>query len=291
MLEAINLVIQENNFKDFQKRKLKKKLENLYRCKPEKLMERVDAVWAWRICAANLMLGDLSFFGWECRSRWAWDLANKGWIYPKWDGKPCRLYVLAEQGIGDEIRTPKTEDEQRGDYDAFIPAGDVFKHYRKNRKPPKVPYLTADPEKVEYYKSVLPENCVGVSWKGRLADLDLSDLLVNHDHYINLQYNDIDDRLLEIEQPTYDDTFALVKAIGKLYSTTTSISHVGGALGVETHVIKPPKIFQRELNNLLPWRYPYGSKSHWYESQIIYQNAKEWKRSLSGMAHRSSAVA
>lgn len=69
----------------------------------ERARDLMDHDWAWRICAANLCLGNLDWWGWECRSEVIWKLCHVPYQYPRWNGFRCRLYLVAEQGIGDEI--------------------------------------------------------------------------------------------------------------------------------------------------------------------------------------------
>lgn len=108
LARSLKLVIDENVAKPVIRKLLFKKIDKLAR--QGKLTrnflnsgEKNQVEWAYRLFSANQMLGVYDWWGWECRSDWAWRLANKTWFYPKWDGKPCKLLVLAEQGIGDEI--------------------------------------------------------------------------------------------------------------------------------------------------------------------------------------------
>jgi len=102
LLKSINLVLDENDINDFHRRKLKKKLKSLHK---KGLLHHfpMGLDMTWRICAAELMQSHYHWWGWETRSKWAWELSNNKWFYPRWDGKPCKLLVIAEQGIGDEI--------------------------------------------------------------------------------------------------------------------------------------------------------------------------------------------
>lgn len=60
----------------------------------------------WWRCEARMMLGDYSdWSGWEYRDEWAATLwHNKPFDKPAWNGLPTDcLYVIGEQGIGDEV--------------------------------------------------------------------------------------------------------------------------------------------------------------------------------------------
>jgi hypothetical protein len=107
MLDAILKVIEENDFSPLQRQRMRKRLTKAARqgrlhfnpnMNPDTAVD-----WAYRICAANLMKGRYDWWGWEARSGWSWKLANEEWFYPRWDGLPCKLLVLGEQGLGDEI--------------------------------------------------------------------------------------------------------------------------------------------------------------------------------------------
>lgn len=103
VVEALELVLDENDLTPFQRKRLKEKLRKSAKRGDLKDLG-LGPEWAWRICAANLCLGRINhWWGWETRSEPIWDLCNHPWQFPRWDGTPCDLYVVAEQGIGDEI--------------------------------------------------------------------------------------------------------------------------------------------------------------------------------------------
>ena len=62
-----------------------------------------NILWAYKLCVASLIRGHYHWKGWEGRDNANWALANLKFPYPRWDGSDCRLLVLAEQGLGDEI--------------------------------------------------------------------------------------------------------------------------------------------------------------------------------------------
>ena len=103
LCEAINLVVEEQNFTKLRKNRMKTKLRKLSK---NGLLDatHLDPEWLYRLCSASLMLRDYHWFAWEWRSKWAAQLATRDWVYPRWDGERTdRLLVVAEQGIGDEI--------------------------------------------------------------------------------------------------------------------------------------------------------------------------------------------
>jgi hypothetical protein len=102
LVEALYLVIDENEMKPYHRAKLKKKIAR--NAKRGKMGDMdLPPEWAWRICVASLCLGKLLWWGWEARSDVIWDLRTKPWFYPRWNRVPTDLYLVAEQGIGDEI--------------------------------------------------------------------------------------------------------------------------------------------------------------------------------------------
>lgn len=103
LLQALLKVVEENEFTRRERAKLNKKLRRAAKHGTLEKMSQVTPEWAWRICAALLSLNKYYWWGWETRSQAIWDLSNRPWQYPRWNERPCDLYLVAEQGIGDEI--------------------------------------------------------------------------------------------------------------------------------------------------------------------------------------------
>lgn len=83
---------------------MKKHLRKAHR--EGRLREWVDnPEWQFRLCSANLMLGNYDWRGWEFRDPWA----TMCWLNPaalgkpRWNGEKGRVLILGEQGLGDEI--------------------------------------------------------------------------------------------------------------------------------------------------------------------------------------------
>jgi hypothetical protein len=104
-LQALELVIDRSEGGGKVSRELmKKKLRKAQR--EGRFMEiPKDPEWRFRICSANLMLGNYNWDGWEFRDPWATML----WLNPtalqkpRWEGQKGRVLILGEQGLGDEI--------------------------------------------------------------------------------------------------------------------------------------------------------------------------------------------
>jgi hypothetical protein len=102
LVKALCLVIDENEMRPFHRKKLKKKIKKNAERGGMAAMD-LPPEWSWRICVASLCLGNLHWWGWETRSEVIWDLCTRPWFYPRWNGHPTDLYLVAEQGVGDEI--------------------------------------------------------------------------------------------------------------------------------------------------------------------------------------------
>ena len=312
--EVVNLVISENTPNTFSARRtaqiLKKKVVKL--AKEGRLTtnflkndDKDQWEWAYRIFSANTMLGDYSWWGWETRSGWAWQLANNRWFYPRWDGKHCKLLVLGEQGIGDEIlfiscarelaqqaevhwevdsrmipilqrsipevtwisrwkddliREPYQLSDHRGEYDAFIPAGNVPKLYRTSKHSfPRTTYLVPDQDRIHAWKKQI--SGVGFINKAGFSLEKRADVPGDHDlHHHSALYRGCKD---------FDDFVALVNAMDYINAVPSAVVHICGATGQRCNVIKPERVLGAQ-NTIL--KYPYGvmgtRKMDWYGDHI-----------------------
>lgn len=261
----------------------------------------------FNICRAKLSRGCWDWLGWELRSDWSQAIhAGKGKI-PLWDGRKCRLLVIGEEGVGDEIMAastfsdllrmnPDTQIEcdarlveifsrsfPQGEFvprktswegreaDMIVPMMDVLAILRKSPQScPGAPYLIPDPERVQYWAHKLPYR-VGVAWKSRHGRIKPPPV-----QGVSLQYGEEGDFYKPDLDPIRDfsDQINLIAALDMVISGPMSVVHAAGALGIETHVIMPP-IGSGEVHNTLHWRYdcglPFYRKSHvhnsWHEAR------------------------
>lgn len=67
--------------------------------------ESLPPLWWYRLCCCDLRREKYHWWGWDLRSEWAWQMANRDWWHPRWEGHPSQrcVIVLAEQGLGEEI--------------------------------------------------------------------------------------------------------------------------------------------------------------------------------------------
>jgi Flp pilus assembly protein TadD len=186
--------------------------------------------------------------------------------------------------------------------DLEVPAGSVPSLRRRHVSefPSHGGYLRADPARVAHWRARLealgPGMTVGVSWTGGvrktrrgLRSLALAQWRPLFDlpavHFVSLQYTGEAEREVEalrLEQDIavhhwpeaiedYDETAALVCALGLVVSVCTSVVHLAGALNRPAWVLAP---YSPE------WRYGFtGESMPWYPSvRVLRQRAfGEWQ--------------
>jgi capsular polysaccharide export protein len=127
----------------------------------------------------------------------------------------------------------------------------------------RLPYLIADPERVELFKSVLSDNSktyVGISWRSSLTTtarnehyLEVKDLLplftIPNVVFVNLQYDDCEEELKFVQSKypeklinfdsldqynDLDGVAALMSSLEFVVSPATTVAELSGALGIKT---------------------------------------------------------
>lgn len=248
---------------------------------------------------------------------------------PEWDGREnVRLAVHGEQGIGDEImfmsmlhqvlaRCPDTvvEVEPRlmdvversfgvvtygneaamkaheKPFDMAIPLGSLGKLLRRATSDfPGTPYMTADPDRVAYWRRQYamqgPGPYIGVAWQGGTKSTRLqqrtvrpTDLLfTKRGTAISLQYGTGADIAAkangflfwpESAGQDMDELFAMTAACDMVVTVAQTLVHVAGSLGVECHVLTP--LYSS-------WRYGMEDTMPWYGSVHLHRQKKdgEW---------------
>lgn len=200
--------------------------------------------------------------------------------------------------FGERKKMESDWDKEHG-FDAMVPIGNLFFHYRRGGEFPRTAYLKPCPEKTAYYRKKLeelgPPPYIGFSWVGgskhthsvyRSAKLGyFRELLASGGTFVSLQYTDVHDKIKRFNESTpfvihelpeavnafdYDETFALVNALDVVVSVCTSVVHVCGAIGKNCIVMTP---FQRA------WRY--GKEPAMYQygdwvTQFHKQEREEW---------------
>jgi len=200
----------------------------------------------------------------------------------------------------DRARAP----DWMGDYSdiaAKVLIGCLPRHFRPSLEsfPRHAGYLRADPARVEHWRRRLaalgPGVAVGISWVGgalhtrrvlRSLPLDRLELVLGlpKTHIISLQYTDCQAEIEAFGERTgirvhhwpeaiadYDETAALVTALDRVITVTTSLVHLTGALGKPASVLVPA---------LAEWRYgDAGDTMPWYPSVRLYRQARaeDWR--------------
>ncbi len=168
----------------------------------------------------------------------------------------------------------------------FRPSLESFPHYAG--------YLRADPARVEHWRRRLaalgPGTAMGISWIGgalrtrralRSLPLDRLEPVLGlpKTHIISLQYTECQAEIDAFGERTgirvhhwpeaiadYDETAALVTALDRVITVTTSLVHLTGALGKPASVLVPA---------LAEWRYgDAGDTMPWYPSVRLYRQAR-----------------
>lgn len=144
--------------------------------------------------------------------------------------------------------------------DASFPIGQLAEYFRQSPADcPQDPYLVADPERVEMFKSLWKSKgkpAIGIAWSGgipktgeqfRHAGLDQwSDLLGIDAHFVSLQYKGDEKHPMvhEYQYATrtadYDDTAALVASLDLVVAVPTAVVHLAGALGTKVIAMHGP---------------------------------------------------
>lgn len=241
-----------------------------------------------------------------------WD---ETWL-PKWGGGSVkRLLIVGEQGLGDQIfyasmlpeclvrcreviyecddrlhnviswpwlklvseRPFEDRREAYGPIDAFIPAADLMRMFRRHvRHFPGRAYLKANPERVREFEAY--RGRVGVAWKGRQGGID--PLVLGIDRPVSLQYRATHP---DIESPPLDlwsdveGMVALCSVLSRVVTVPTTIHHVAGAVGTKTQIIVPSIAGE---TNQLAWDYSAGianGRLPWYADCEVFKDAEDWR--------------
>lgn len=296
----------------FEKQRLLKKWDKAYReGRLDRAKESADD--KWRLAEARFMLGEYGdWSGWEFRDQWA----ASNWFknpfpVPVWDGSPGRVYVIGEQGVGDEVFfaqclvdlkkrcevvletqpklipvlsqlvecVPAKMNEngrrvvQSFEADYWVALGELPRIFRKSRKDfPRTPYLDAKPD--ERYRGR-----VGISWRGNQGSEP--EILKAFPDALSLQYDQHWDE--ECEQPSVDlyndlqGVFSVIRGLDRVVTVSTSVAHFASAMGVPCDVILASK------TNQLPWKWlneacPGGT--WWYpQTTRVFRNWNEYRHS------------
>ena len=171
--------------------------------------------------------------------------------------------------------------------DAHVHISFLGRWYRNSDKDfPRKPYIVPCPEKVAKWKEWLgqfPKPWRGLAWKGgiqqtlkHIRSIDLADFkpivelpgtnidLSYHDSAKDIERSGFDIKRPPIDVSDYEDTIALVSVLDDVFTVTTTVAHVCGALGRKASVLVP---------DVPTWRYAYrfdgGDEMIWYPSNSV----------------------
>lgn len=197
--------------------------------------------------------------------------------------------------------------------DAYVPMGSLGRHYRKKAADfPKVPYLKADPAKIDewgQHLATLPKGLnVGISWAGGLKKtrFDKRTIVLEHMapvlqtkgvNFISLQYHNwaaeecatVGAKLgVPIYHwgdaiADYEDTAGLLMGLDLVITVNTSLHHLAGALGVKQWCLTPV---------MVAWRYGVSGPSPWYGNCEMLRQKKDgdWKGVINNAASKLAAL-
>lgn len=200
------------------------------------------------------------------------------------------LELLSE---ADAMRATPTDAPR---FDCSIPVGSLFRLYRRSTEqfPPHQGYLAADRARVAHWRERLAglqaNQVVGVAWRAGRASTgrafrtvqpeDLAPLLkLPGFAWISLQAGATPDELARFEacgapllhwleaHGDLDETAALLCALDGSVAVTSTVVHLGGALGRPVCVLTP---------SATTWRYlSEGGRLPWYPSVRLFRQAQD----------------
>ena len=192
-------------------------------------------------------------------------------------------------------------------FDYWIPVCSVPLILGADQIPENVPYLRADPAKVEKWRRRLPGGVrIGLGWKGSASNLNDAERSLElaqlrplwsagaQATFVSLQ-KDRDEAIpVPPDQPMiqlgadikdFSDIAAIVAQIELVISVETSLAHVVGALGRPGWVLLPR--FQ------VDWRWlRTGDHSPWYPSLRLFRQGNDfaWSRPIQAAAAALAAL-
>ncbi len=261
---------------------------------------------------------------------------KRDFTQPRWDGSPLNgrtILVHAEQGLGDIlqfIRYAPLVKERGGRVVVEVPGGllpllrtapgiDLLVPKQKGKLPPfdvhagllslpgilgttvssipaNVPYLAANPERVERWRKILdgPEFKVGIAWQGsrtfhwdRYRSIPLAHFAplaeVAGVRLVSLQKGHGSEQLrdapfavtdlgddVDMKGGGFMDSAAIVKCLDLVITSDTAVAHLAGALGVPVWVALPVSP---------DWRWLLGREDcPWYPTMHLFRQRRlaEW---------------
>jgi tetratricopeptide (TPR) repeat protein len=201
-----------------------------------------------------------------------------------------RLMDLVERSFG--VATYGNEAAMRAHeapFDAVVPLGSLGMTFRQaDEHFPGTPYLKPDPERVAYWRKRFCQEggkkpIIGVAWQGGAKETRIQQRSINakaldfckRGTAVSLQYGphaEAEARkngFLFFPESTggdLDEQAAMVAACDAIVTVAQTLVHLGGAIGIPTHVLTP--LYSS-------WRYGQKDKMVWYGSVQLHRQLKD----------------
>lgn len=201
-----------------------------------------------------------------------------------------RLVNVFKRSLGIKTR-PRADIEARGDpvikyltmkrvEDAFIPAGDLPRLFRKSRGSfPGKSFLKPLPEMVEKWKSL--KGRTGIAWRSRTGQFEPKQLGVSNP--VCLQYDAWEYETQSIPGMTVpdcdlrndvEDLLGICANLEKVVTVPQTIVHFAGSVGCPVRVIMPPAGSSRVRDD---FRWRYIDPMPWYPMTRVFQNLNAYR--------------
>lgn len=266
--------------------------------------------WGWEFRGLNNKdEGD----AWAAHMFW-----EETWLPKWAGGNVDRLLVIGEQGIGDVVfyasiipeamircrevifecdprlhdlfersfpglicRREMPFEDRRGRYgpiDAFIPAADLMRMFRKSKSHfPGKKFLRPDPKRVEEFEKY--RGRTGICWRGRQGKVKPQDYQIENP--LSLQYWHTWDGAEQPDLDLFEDIegiVALCSVLDKVVTPPQSIHHFAGAVGTKVEIVKGES-GSGEVEGQIIWDHSTlynNGKLLWYPDVQVFNSMEDW---------------
>lgn len=200
-----------------------------------------------------------------------------------------RLVNIFTRSIPGLVCKPRADIEARGDpvvkyltmerdEDAFIPAGDLPRLFRKQRSHfHGSAFLKPLPEYVAKWSHL--RGRVGIAWRSRTGQLAPREFGVKDP--VCLQYDAWDYETEGMTVPDCDlrndieDLLGICANLEKVVTVPQTVVHLAGSIGAEVEVVMPPPGSGRVTDN---FRWRYTQPMPWYPDVTVFENINAYAR-------------
>lgn len=313
--QALRLLVRQSTSSELVKRRELDRLDRHWKRGTLAMSPAVAGWQRWMHCEARFYLGDYSkWSGWEYRDKWAAETwFHNPYRVPVWNGEPGRVWVVGEQGIGDEVCfgqvllgmdvvfetqarlvpiferlgvkcvSAEIRDGKRlarePEADYWVRLGELL----RVRKPARRPYLNAiRTDEFRQYRGR-----TAIAWRGAQGSYPLEAFKAFGD--LSVQYDQSWDE--DCERPDLDlrddleGVLGLLANVDRLVTVSTTVAHLAAASGVETHLIVAPNNGARREQAILPWKWwsERTRRSEWYGDHVktflSLHDYRSWRKS------------